>query len=280
MNSDCHFWIGSTHDVCQDYAAAGARESAAGEFPFAVVSDGCSSSPKTDWGARILVDAAEKWLAKYAIVSPMETLAYDIMLPAREKAKAIGLPNHALDATLLIATHELVRCFGDGVVAMLRKDGSMDVTSIVYPSGAPLYLNYLHDAERLKGYIEEFGAKRIVASAMVSPDGIEQVDHLVQELRDLKASDFGIEIYVPRDTVAVAVMSDGISSYMEDASSETSKTEREVPVIDVITRLLSFKGYNGVFVNRRAKRFIKDCREWKWQNTDDVSIGVVHLETR
>ncbi len=253
MNSDCHFWIGNTHDICQDYAAAGRRESAAGAFPFAVISDGCSSSPKTDWGARILVDAAEKWLERYAIVSPMETLAFDIMLPARERAKALGLPIPALDATLLIATPELVRCFGDGTIAMLRKDGSMDVTSIAYPSGAPLYLNYLHDPFRLKGYVEEFGVKRIVESAMVSPDGIEQVDHVVQELNNPKASDFGIEIYVPKDTIAVAVMSDGVSSFMEDASSDTSKTEREVPVIDVLSRLLSFKGFNGVFVKRRAR---------------------------
>src|SRR5215203_2249321 len=58
MNTDCFFNIGATHSVCQDYVVAS---------PYLILSDGCSSSPDTDIGARLLVKAAERVCGKYEI---------------------------------------------------------------------------------------------------------------------------------------------------------------------------------------------------------------------
>ncbi|MCA9708502.1 MAG: hypothetical protein KDK70_21815, partial [Myxococcales bacterium] len=55
MYVDAWFAIGDTHVVCEDFACAGHTEAGAG---FAVVCDGCSSSPQTDVGARLLAAAA------------------------------------------------------------------------------------------------------------------------------------------------------------------------------------------------------------------------------
>ena len=46
MNTDGAFYIGTTHEVCQDYCMA--------ENDAIVVSDGCSGSPGTDMGSRVL----------------------------------------------------------------------------------------------------------------------------------------------------------------------------------------------------------------------------------
>ena len=50
MKADAYFEIGATHLVCQDYALAFANN----EYAYAIVSDGCTSSPNTDIGARLI----------------------------------------------------------------------------------------------------------------------------------------------------------------------------------------------------------------------------------
>ena len=69
MNADSAFRMGSTHAVCQDYAVASAWTAAAHTDgaappprPYIILSDGCSSTPDTDVGARLLVKAAEPLL--------------------------------------------------------------------------------------------------------------------------------------------------------------------------------------------------------------------------
>ena len=47
MTSDSFFAIGKAHTVCEDYARDGKIPDT--ERVFAIVSDGCSSSPDTDW---------------------------------------------------------------------------------------------------------------------------------------------------------------------------------------------------------------------------------------
>jgi hypothetical protein len=50
MKADSYFEIGSTHQVCQDYALAYASD----DFAYAIMSDGCTSSLNTDIGARLV----------------------------------------------------------------------------------------------------------------------------------------------------------------------------------------------------------------------------------
>jgi hypothetical protein len=292
MNADSYFWIGSTHDVCQDYAMAGKWKD--GEA-YAIVSDGCSSSPRTDWGARLMVDAAEFWLNHYDPMGTSESFAFEVALQARSHAGALRLPTESLDATLLVATSRLVRCFGDGSVAVLYPDGRIDLTTITYPSGAPLYLSYLFERDRYRGYRDAYGTERRIISASISPDGLVHGSSADQDFSEAIVWErtsgghqlhfvgkgekaFGVEVCVPNDAVAVAVMTDGVSSFVEEVDSETSRVEQPIQTALVVQKLLAFKGYNGVFAKRRARRFIKDCRDLKWQNVDDVSLGVIKVE--
>ena len=96
MNADHHFWMGKTHNVCEDYAMSGTS----GGVSYAIVSDGCSSSPDTDFGARILARAALKHI--YQAWS-LEKYSDSVINTARSGALSLGLPQRALDATLLVA---------------------------------------------------------------------------------------------------------------------------------------------------------------------------------
>ena len=67
MNADSVFNIGATHAVCQDYVIARSGETTFGSpnaGPYIILSDGCSSSPDTDMGARLLVKAMDQTLIR------------------------------------------------------------------------------------------------------------------------------------------------------------------------------------------------------------------------
>src|SRR5215208_7219869 len=100
MNANSVFNIGATHAVCQDYVIARSRAPHGG--PYVVMSDGCSSSPDTDVGARLLVKAIDQMLVRTA---PRDVckLHKECARTALGWAELIGLPAQAVDATLLSA---------------------------------------------------------------------------------------------------------------------------------------------------------------------------------
>ena len=128
--ADAHFSIGKSHRVCEDYARAGILPA---DRPFAIVSDGCSSSPDTDFGSRLLtVTAQERILHDKDHYAPR-----GVVWQASSMARALLLPPHCLDATLL-TIHQLssgvfrVYAVGDGAVAARRRDGTVDIWRIQF----------------------------------------------------------------------------------------------------------------------------------------------------
>src|SRR5437868_4207156 len=99
MNSDCAFQIGAAHTVCQDYAVAHS-----GVPAYAILADGCSSSPDTDIGARLLVKAAQTvidTLARDFAQNPDAALSrYYVAAPAKANmlARCLRLEQECLDA--------------------------------------------------------------------------------------------------------------------------------------------------------------------------------------
>lgn len=275
MNSDSAFYIGKTHQVCQDYAAHGISTTG---MPFAVISDGCSSSPDTDFGSRFLTKASACLLSTLDNFSFLQSGAFlQALVESSSYVKCVGLPSESLDATLLVAQkiddRYLFTCAGDGVLAKLKKDGTIDVTQIEYDSGAPYYLNYQLNSDRNKGYKEKFGLVRRIKTYSIVKG--EPTSIVVRE--DTDGSVF-FEGGSAADYVTLAVMSDGILSFMETIRTSTSKTNVPVEPYKVLSELLAFKSYAGVFVQRRFQRFRKDCEERGWFSVDDISIGAVHLE--
>lgn len=117
---DTLFRQGSTHDVCQDYA----EQNGAAELQdrLLALSDGCSSSPNTDVGARLLV-----WNALHAgdVLQCTLTRSHREFLltrtsPVREQARTMGLSQRALDATLLTLGP---RGYDDTIDGVLWGDG-------------------------------------------------------------------------------------------------------------------------------------------------------------
>jgi Protein phosphatase 2C len=319
VNADSAFQIGSTHAVCQDYAVAGdcAAAVSRGEVtrascgPYAILSDGCSSSPDTDTGARLLVKAAER-LLREACGPPADCLAALHAEAARRAlswAELLGLAPQSVDATLLTAhlcgDELIVGCSGDGVVCLQTTDGALDVYSVSYPAGFPVYPAYAQQPARLRALVEAGRARkeltRLRADACEERLRVDEcgerlrADSIEGRLRRSEVSEGGAltEVFAVRadEYEFASLFSDGIHSFFQTAradaasrnaqaagrSADAAGRSEAVPFESVLPELVSFKNTRGAFVGRRMKGFMKDCGRRGWRHADDLAVAALHL---
>lgn len=285
MNTDCAFYIGTTHDVCQDYALAGKNSIA--------VSDGCSGSPNSDIGSRVLsITAMNKMVELDSLASFDEN---ECILLARPAIKMLNISNECLDATLLSAAifdnavHAM--CYGDGVIAVKSKNEDIIIINCSYTDNYPFYINYLYDKTgRYRVWQEEHCKKKTTVAAINNGVIIYDERELKynsrlndtdkNELGVFKQLDFEykvmIEIIDKKDIEYIAIMSDGIHSFYETVATDTSKYNKPISYLDVLKDLLTFKNFNKKFVQRRVNMFRKNCAKKNWGNSDDFSLAVIY----
>jgi hypothetical protein len=80
-----------------------------------------------------------------------------------------------------------------------------------------------------------------------------------------------------RDYEYAALFSDGVHSFYSTRRTETGRGVEAVPFDEVLRGLVSFKGSRGAFVERRVKRFLKDCQASGRQHADDLAVAALHL---
>jgi hypothetical protein len=280
MNADSAFQMGSTHTVCQDYAVAGSCASASHADgaeapcrPYAVLSDGCSSSPDTDVGARLLVKAAERLLRESGgpQADGLAGLHAEAARIALSWAEPLGLKPQAVDATLLTAHLRggelVVGCSGDGVVCLQTTEGALDVYVVSYPHGYPVYPAYAHQPARRRALADAGPASKEVTHLRArSAEG---------PLRPARVSEGGALTEVFAVSAAgyrfATLLSDGAHSFFRPGPAES------IPLESVLPELVSFKNTRGAFVGRRVRGFLKDCRRKGWRHADDLSLAALHL---
>jgi hypothetical protein len=251
--------------VCEDYALSGTHNG----IPFAIVCDGCSSAPDTDIGARLIARAAFRHIA----VAGADSFNDIVINEAKVQADALGLPYWSLDSTLLVAvkyeSEVVAKCIGDGTIAAIYDDKWVAYET-VYPAGAPDYMSYDIEPGRRDGYLDEFGDEHI--TTIITPDGPH--GEYKHSDRHLKLSLLAEKTHHPS---AVILMSDGVQSFYKIVQSETSKSTQSIPSQEVYESLLKFKGLQGNFIQRRAKRFRMETLEKGWMNADDVGVAGIHI---
>jgi hypothetical protein len=273
MNADSAFVIGATHSICQDYVVAGARSKTT---PYVILSDGCSSSPDTDIGARLLVKSAESIL-KTESVEDIGDLHVTAAADALDLAASMGLKPQAVDATLLtghVRENELVlACSGDGVLMVQDCSGVIEAYSISYRSGYPFYPTYTHQPDRLAAL--EFGGDPQKEIKYFRGDSNQSTLRLEEKF----SSDERTEVltFDARSYHYAVLLSDGVHSFCSTRDSESSKSARPIWFQALAREFVSFKNVRGAFAGRRLKRFLKDSALNGWQHTDDLAFGAFYL---
>ena len=280
MNTDNAFYMGTTHEICQDYTLSNSNSIA--------ISDGCSGSNNSDIGSRVLSIIAMNKITELDSLYSFEEK--ECILLARPAIKMLGIPNECLDATLLLATSyknslEAI-CCGDGVIAIKTKDNDIFIINCAYTDSYPFFMNYLYGRNgRLKEWDTNHN-KREVSLTLIKEDG--SIIEIGKNLSSIsRISDFGIlkildnKIFieiVDSDIIEhISIMSDGVHSFYETIKTNTSKYNKSISYLEVIKELLVFKIYNETFVKRRVNKFKKDCLKKNWGNADDVSLATIYV---
>jgi len=265
VNTNAYFALGKSHTVCQDYAESRLE----GVDPIqvmAAVSDGCSSSPDTDFGSR--------FMARAAMVAGVHGTPTAIWNRAKASAQSLMLMPESLDATLLTARvlgdRLWLSAYGDGVIAVQFKDGSRQTWSISFPGDAPAYMNYLYNERRLKAYLNQYGV-RVVDCRITDPKA-NPVSWA--EERQVTESEYSWATDMPMaDIQSVTICSDGVRSFRR--TTPTGATE-SVPLQDVLDQIMAIKSSAGEFVVRRMRRFLYDfCPKNGWVHDDDVAVATI-----
>jgi len=297
MKLDSAFQIGKTHDVCQDFALVGDKEDT---VPYVMVSDGCSSSPLTDVGSRILSFAAiEQVESKVNMTGRIKDFNHEVCVSkARNIAQSMGITERSIDATLLLAVvtdRVEVNVLGDGVIAVGLDNEEVLIINIEYDKGYPFYLSYLPECSNsFKKWRKNYW-KTTIKSSLITPSlftasgeseytEVEGQDAFFLEEDDkpsiyMLQGDWNVKVFIELNNVKwVTIMSDGINSFYKTENTGTSLTNKDISYQEVISQVLGFKNFNGQFMQRRLNRFLKFCTKNNWHHADDISFGAIYFE--
>ena len=286
MNSDTFFTGCRAHKVCQDYSRA---SNLIPNRSYAIISDGCSSSPDTDIGARLLTLEAAR-----AIARPEHFFPEGLIAGAAAQLSPPLVPE-CLDATLLIAqetsTGVVVDIAGDGfVIARTRMVPNQEVPGcshlIAYEfdfGGAPAYLSYLTSPNRCETYLKEGYGKRTIKAWSLWQDRKPSLFSLHHDNPFTGEADYSSEhlrgmgpfhtFTFPKEKYDLVVLcTDGAGAFQE------KETQKPVPFDKILWHLTSFPSFTGEFVTRRVRKFLtKECIELGWVQNDDLAVGAIYM---
>lgn len=283
IKTDSAFYIGTTHNVCEDYAVNGDN--------YIIISDGCSSSKNTDIGARLLCEYCKQH-------NCYKNLQSDLFPSVSIIINSVGLSDYSLAVTFLSAYVEnnkiIINTIGDGNIIIKTKDGIIHIISMNYSKSAPYYINYYLNKEDNKLWEKIIDNKYIVEYTKIENMGKTngEDDYFIETSKSLN-NDF-TSFFIPNcdfsfspkinklalnieDIEWVALSSDGLNSFYEQIITETSKYNKPIWYIDIIIELLKIKNTNGRFVQRRLNKFRKNCIKKNWYYADDISLAVLYI---
>jgi hypothetical protein len=294
MNTDCYFEIGSSHQICQDYAYSGQEFN----FSYAVISDGCSASGKhgpVDFGARLIVHSyinqiieskngifldkeegvftEENSVGNIYFRNALKNIAKLSLSRCGQSIRMLNLSEATLDCTLLSIVSDgkntFYSIFGDGLI-IFYTNKNIYVIEVDFPSSAPFYLSYGENKIREEAYFREFDLSKNYKRTKYNHNW--EVVEFVEKSIDCSEVLAG-KFYLRDDEYLIfaAVTSDGYMTYFD---------EREREYMDcpsVLKEMFGYKNFNGEFVKRRMLSFKRSCASRGIFHLDDVSIATINF---
>ena len=283
MNTDAYYEMGSSHQVCEDYALSGIYQ----DMAYAIISDGCSSSINSDVGARLIGHIAKGvviYLKDRNLIGATDfpnVFKELIVRKAIEVKNSLGLSTDAFDATLLvnIALGEKVFsiAWGDGYIIYMTKESKLLVYDIGFSSGAPYYLSYEMNQAKKQNYMTEFGTGTITinSKSMLMDGTLEWQNSVTNTILAESLYKEGLASMMKFATVS----SDGLGTYQDDPKiyRENESDRKSYEAVDIIPLVMAYKNITGEFAVRRMQRLRMDMDKAKIVHLDDVSCASIAL---
>lgn len=264
MNCDSHYWKGHGHRVCEDYA----RHVECDVGTFVAVSDGCSSAPDTDIGARLIATSALSQLRSSADLRS-QRVNFPMLLENSLRLVPYGIHTDCLHATLLTIqpTWEGVKVSvaGDGFVLFRHRDTQLIEVFEVDYSDMPAYPLYLHESKRDTYFGNRYG-HRVITRHLEGEDVLPMSDKVITP------ETLNWEFHVPSMAFdLIMVCTDGIKTFRDAEGSL-------VPVMTIAKHLMDVRNPHGEFVQRGANFFLKRVvAKQGWTHYDDIGLGAIYM---
>ena len=276
FRADAHFRMGSSHEAegtpCQDYALADMN----GTSPFAIVSDGCSTSGRTDIGARLLTLSARLSLRDAFLEGStdlMSELRVGVLARVSRIRAELDLAVEDLDATLGVMTTMAdggvtAMLMGDGVVAV-RTGGGIEAVVLDWAGNMPGYPMYLADPRRLNAFIDaseafgrDGGRPPLRVSRFLISEG--EMEPLSVEGYGAIEGLMGISLRWGPGIDVACVMTDGVQQV------------GGMPWFQVVEELLAVKSARaGAFMARRMSRSLAGMAKAGHRPVDDIAAAAL-----
>lgn len=272
MNADHFYTIGNQHTVCEDYAISGVVENGA----YAMVCDGCSSSPDVDFGARALAFSAKRTLMIGGADMNYDLFGKITIRNLEHLGDTIPLDPQALDATLLAmwlrGKNFTAQLYGDGCF-IHRTPTTLRIVHVDFESNSdgkvcPAYLSYYLDKLRLKEYEDTNKVSKHIfdVSMYLTADGIPK--DAIETESYVKPFDPIAIVGIASEGDILGVCSDGVNSFNKSDGSVIHWSK-------IVRDFVDYKTTPGVFVQRRMG-WLK--RQWAKEGItfhDDISMSAI-----
>jgi len=272
--------------MCQDYAGVRISDRSA----VAIVCDGCSTSPHTDIGARLLARFALRRFDGLDMCEDGKSSGMMAVLREAESATSqLCLPTQCLDATMIIVQSDGLQysasIYGDGAIAVGYADGSIEVVVVDYRSNAPRYPAYDLDADRSHRYIQMIerenrcmDVEKRQQTIRFDADGHVRIGDIIHppltEPVFLSGKVAGGE---DRSAVLwIGALTDGIQSFTRPAAVESGRSREAVQAAEALATVFdNFTNLRGKFVERQVSWFLNDCVKNGWRHEDDFTFAAI-----
>jgi len=270
MNADHYFSIGHGHTICEDYALSNAIDS---NSSYAIVCDGCSSSPDVDFGARALALSAKRTLSIGGSDMNYDLFGKVTIRNLEHIGDTIPLHPHSLDSTLLVAWVKdkkfTVHMYGDGVF-FHKTATNIRLVHVNFEGNCPAYLSYYLDKLRLWEYEKTvLGSKKILDISIYTGETSDsQSGDVIENETYVKPFEPVTFKGLVEENDIIAICSDGVNSF-------TTADGSTIPWEAIARYFIDFKTTPGVFVQRRLS-FLK--RQWiktQISHYDDISMAAI-----
>ncbi len=253
---DSIFKIGKAHSVCQDYAAH--------KGDIIALSDGCSSSENTDFGARMLINRQ--------IQSKIFAFDYESALfMAFVDAKQLGLNLEILDATLLVGkifSNKLnFSITGDGVFSYQLKDNTIKIVQVEFANNAPYYLSYMLSVSRNENYLQIFGGQKTITEYTLENGKVINTEIKIVAYNECCEYEFNVN-----DLKSFFLFSDGVETFHQVIKTETSKFTKDIPTVDSVLEIMNCPTF-GPFLEKKYTKMSEQHAKQGIFHSYDLSVA-------
>jgi hypothetical protein len=270
MFQDSFFKIGSEHNICQDYALT--NKDNLGNY-YGIISDGCSSVNRSEYGAQTLTLLAEKtYLSlnkdislEHFYNSFQDKLLKNMQIYKDNNIKFLNINDDFMSASLGLITaknniaHSML--FGDGNIIVEFQDNSYSIVRVEYEDNTPFYLEYYSN----KNYLERAKNKELNNKTVTYLNFKKIDDAFILDSKYTQTVDIMSPImfaFTSNFLKKIAITSDGLQTF--------NITDEEI-----LFNLFQYKNTAPNFAQRRYNMYMK---EKTIKHEDDISIAVFAFE--